>query len=107
MSDADANKTHNHSFICAVIKLFTYSLMLTYLLTHSLTRSLLELSLETQPRDSKFSSQLVLLMQKEENMLRNDSLSPASTVGTSQLLPHFLTYSQFFTLLHNQLQTIY
>ena len=43
--------------------------------------SSIELSLETQPRDSKFSSQLIVLMQKEENMLRNDTLSPASTAG--------------------------
>ena len=64
---------------------------LTHSLTHSLTYSFLELSLETQPRDSKFSSQLVLLMQKEETMLRNDSLSPASTTGASHSPPHSLT----------------
>lgn len=46
----------------------------------------IELSLETQPRDSKFSSQLIVLMQKEENMLRNDTLSPASTAAANELL---------------------
>lgn len=57
-----------------------------YNLTYSLASLPLELSLETQPRDSKFSSQLIVLMQKEENMLRNDTLSPASTAGIPFLL---------------------
>lgn len=65
-----------------------------YNLTYSLAYLPLELSLETQPRDSKFSSQLIVLMQKEENMLRNDTLSPASTAG----IP-FLFFLATYTLL--------
>jgi len=66
-------------------------ILLTSSVTNSLTHLPLELSLETQPRDSKFSSQLIVLMQKEENMLRNDTLSPASTAG----IPTYLSYSGY------------